>query len=148
VIGVGASTYRGCAAEYTNYGGRLDLLAPGGGQDKGVDVTSDPRCHPLAKEYEIRQYSLLPGPAHRGNYRRFGIVGMEGTSMASAHVSGVAALVLASRVCGRHPSPKRVTRRLRQTALDRGLPGNDDVYGGGLLNAAQATSPAKACRAG
>jgi serine protease len=148
VIGVGASTYRGCAAEYTNYGGGLDLLAPGGGHDKGVDVTSEPRCDPHAKGYEVRQYSLLPGPADHGNYRRFGIVGMEGTSMASAHVSGVAALVLASRVCGRHPNPKRVTRRLRQTALDRGLPGKDDVYAGGLLNAAQATSPAKACRAG
>jgi serine protease len=148
VIGVGASTYRGCAASYTNYGTGLDLLAPGGGQDKDIALTGDPACRPQALGYEIRQYSLLPKPAAHGNYRRFGIVGMQGTSMASAHAAGVAGLVIASRVCGAHPGPKLVTRRLKQTALDRGLPGGDQVYGAGLLDAAQATSPARRCAGG
>ena len=31
VIAVGASTYRGCDADYSNYGIGLDLVAPGGG---------------------------------------------------------------------------------------------------------------------
>jgi serine protease len=145
VIGVGASTYRGCTADYTNYGTGLDLVAPGGGHDKGAAATGEPRCDPTAVGFEIRQYSLLPGAADHGNYRRFGVVGIEGTSMASAHVSGVAALVLAARVCGRHPSPDRITRRRKQTAVDRGLPGKDDAYGAGLLNAARATSTAKRC---
>jgi serine protease len=148
VIGVGASTYRGCAASYSNYGPGLDLLAPGGGQDKDLATASEPRCRPQAAGYEIRQYSLLPGAADRGNYRRFGIVGMQGTSMASAHAAGVAAMVLASKVCGAHPSPQRITRRLKQTALDRGIPGTDQVFGAGLLDAAQATSPAQRCPAG
>jgi serine protease len=148
VIGVGASTYRGCAADYSNYGAGLDLVAPGGGEDKGPQVTGDAGCQPGAPGFEIRQYSLLPRAAARGNYRRFGIVGMQGTSMAAAHVSGVAALVLASRVCGRHPTPPRITHRLEQTAIDRGLPGSDDVYGAGLLDAAQATSRDRVCSAG
>jgi serine protease len=147
VIGVGASTYRGCTADYSNYGTGLDLLAPGGGQDKSAAVTSDTGCQPQGPGYEIRQYSLNPKAADRGNYRRFGIVGMQGTSMASAHVSGVVALVLASRVCGANPTPERITRRLKQTAIDRGLPGNDDAYGAGLLDAAPATNPARACSA-
>jgi serine protease len=148
VIAVGASTYRGCAADYSNYGPRLDLLAPGGGQDKGVAVTGDAACRPTLPGYEIRQYSLLPDAADHGNYRRFGIVGMEGTSMASAHVAAVAALVLASHVCGRQPDPERIARRLRDTAVERGLPGDDNVYGAGLLNAAEATNPNARCRAG
>jgi serine protease len=148
VIAVGASTYRGCAADYSNYGPRLDLLAPGGGQDKGVAVSGDAACRPTLPGYEIRQYSLLPDAADHGNYRRFGIVGMEGTSMASAHVAAVAALVLASHICGRQPDPERIARRLRDTAVERGLPGDDNVYGAGLLNAAEATNPNARCRAG
>ena len=145
VIGVGASTYRGCAADYSNYGTGLDLLAPGGGRDKSIQATGDIGCRPQEPGYEIRQYSLSPTAVARGNYRRFGIVGMQGTSMAAAHVSGVVALVLASHVCGNHPTPERITRRLAQTALDRG---NEVVYGAGLLDAAQATNPRRACSAG
>lgn len=148
VIGVGASTYRGCSADYSNYGEGLDLVAPGGGQDKGIEVTHDAGCRPQAADYEIRQYSLLPEAANHNDYRRFGIVGMQGTSMASAHAAGVAALVLASHVCGRHPKPKRIAHRLKETALDRGAPGKDDVYGAGLLDAAQATNPAVGCFSG
>lgn len=147
VIGVGASTYRGCAADYSNYGAGVDVVAPGGGQDKSVRVTKDAGCRPSKTGYEIRQFSLLPSAAENNNYRRFGIVGLHGTSMASAHAAGVAALVIGSRLCGRHPKPKRIAHRLKATATDRGLPGRDDVYGKGLLNAARATSPDEACGA-
>jgi serine protease len=145
VIGVGASTFRGCAADYSNYGTGLDLLAPGGGQDKSIQVTGDLGCNPREPGYQIRQYSLNPTAVARGNYRRFGIVGMQGTSMAAAHVSGVVALVLASHVCGDQPTPERISHRLKQTATDRG---NDTTYGAGVLDAAQATNPHRACSAG
>ena len=145
VIAVGASTYRGCDAEYSNYGQGLALVAPGGGQDKTSAATADASCQPSAQGYEIRQYSLLPRAAKRGNFRKFGITGLKGTSMSAAHVSGVAAMVISSHVCGRHPSPKRVARRLKRTAIDRGVPGRDDVYGYGLLNASKATSPDTSC---
>jgi serine protease len=145
VIAVGASTYRGCDADYSNYGAGLDLVAPGGGIDKTPEATSDIRCQPNAQGYEIRQYSLVPRAAKRGNFRKFGIIGLEGTSMSAAHVSGVAATVIASRVCGKHPSPRRVARRLKATAVDRGAPGTDDVYGDGLLDASRAISPRPPC---
>ena len=145
VIAVGASTYRGCLADYSNYGDKLDLVAPGGGHDRPVDVTGDSGCRPDAQGYAIRQYSLIPSAAKRGNYRKFGITGLEGTSMSSAHAAGVAAMVIASRVCGKHPSPKRITHRLKETAVDRGAPGTDPFYGDGLLDASRAISPRTPC---
>jgi serine protease len=144
VIAVGATTYRGCAASYSNYGAELDVVAPGGGHDKSVAVTGDGRCRPREAGYEIPQYSLLPSFAENNDYRRFGIVRLHGTSMASAHVAGVAALVIASHVCGHHPKPKRIAHRLKATAIDLG---RDDIYGHGLLNAARATDPSEPCRA-
>jgi subtilisin family serine protease len=120
-------------------------VAPGGGTDKTPEATSDTRCQPNAQGYEIRQYSLVPRAAKHGNFRKFGIIGLEGTSMSAAHVSGVAATVIASRVCGKHPSPRRVARRLKSTAVDRGAQGRDDVYGDGLLDASRAISPSPPC---
>jgi serine protease len=64
-----------------------------------------------------------------------------GTSMATAHVSAAAALVIASGVVGTKPSPLHVQRRLEQTARDLGQPGYDIRYGWGLVNAAAATAP-------
>lgn len=144
-IAVGATTYRGCDANYSDYGANLDLVAPGGGMDRTVAQTHDRACRPRALGYEIRQYSLLPSAVKRGNYRKFGIVGHRGTSMAAAHVSGVAALVLAEGVCGTRPSPDVLAQRLEDTAIDRGVRGRDDFYAHGLVNASLATNPAVAC---
>jgi serine protease len=62
--------------------------------------------------------------------------------MAAPHVSGVAALVIASGVLGPDPSPRAVEARLKATARDLGAPGYDTRYGAGLINAAAATAKA------
>ena len=59
----------------------------------------------------------------------------DGTSMAAPAVSGVAALIIGK--FGRLP-PAQVIARLRASADDLGKPGNDDVYGGGRVNALRA----------
>jgi len=147
-IAVGATTYRACSATYSDYGDQLDLVAPGGGVDRTTAETHDRACRPNAPGYEIRQYSLRPRAADRRNYRKFGIVGHHGTSMAAAHVSGVAALVIAEGVCGGNPSPALLAQRLEATADDRGARGRDDFYGQGLLDVAHATNPAAPCAGG
>ncbi len=133
VIAVGASTYRGCLGAYSDYGAGLDLLAPGGGGDTSA-VTGNPSCSTSGKPYAIRQYSLLRKPASNGNYDKFGIVGLAGTSMSAAHVSGVAALLLAENPA---LTPSQVGDRLESCAT---LPGDPLYYGAGLLDAARATS--------
>ena len=65
-----------------------------------------------------------------------GYHGLNGTSMASPHVAGVAALVIASGVT----SNVDVRARLVDTANDLGALGHDPLYGFGLVDAAEAAS--------
>lgn len=130
VIAVGGVTEGGCLGSYSLAGSRIDVVAPGGG-------TPVPGC-PSVSARPIYQVTLKAGTvgtfAIPGNY--------VGTSMAAAHVSGVAAMVLASGVLEHPPTPKArveaVTRRIRRTARSLGLPRTEQ--GAGLIDAAAATS--------
>jgi len=137
VVSVGATTEHGCVAEYSNTGPQLDLVAPGGGPD--ADLPDDANCRPLDDSgRDIYQITFTR------NVRTFGLPGRYmGTSMAAPHVSATAALVIASGVAGPDPTPRQVKDRLIATARDLGLPGPDNRYGAGLLDAAAATDPAR-----
>ncbi len=136
VIAVGATTEHGCLASYSNFGTGVTLVAPGGGPD--ASLSGDPNCHPeLASGRDIFQVTFLGASP-----RRFGIPGgYEGTSMATPHVAAAAALVIASGVLGRHPTPAQIAARLRATARPLGGPSDSPLYGAGLLDAAAATAP-------
>jgi serine protease len=56
-------------------------------------------------------------------------------------VSATAALIIASGVLGRHPSPAALVARLRATARKLGGGGDESLYGAGLVDAAAATAP-------
>jgi len=138
VLSVGAITEHGCQAEYSNAGTHLDLSAPGGGPD--ANLPGDPNCHP--QQDSGRSIVQL---TFDGSVRRFGLPDdYVGTSMAAPHVSAVAALVVASGVIGRNPTPGQIEARLKATADDLGAPGPDTLYGAGKVNAARATLPAGA----
>jgi serine protease len=136
VVSVGATTEHGCLAGYSNGGTGLTLVAPGGGAD--ASLPGDPNCHPeLPPGHDIYQVTFTGSSP-----RVFGIpTGYEGTSMAAPHVSATAALVIASGVLGRHPSPTQITARLRATARKLGGPSDQALYGAGLVDAAAATAP-------
>jgi len=136
VIAVGATTEHGCLANYSNDGTGLTLVAPGGGAD--ADLPADPNCHPEEPSGRDVFQMTFTGSSPR----RFGFPsGYEGTSMASPHVAATAALIIASGVLGRHPSPAQVVARLRATARPLGGPSDSRLYGAGLVNAAAATAP-------
>ena len=138
VIGVGGTTEGGCLGDYSLAGAKIDLVAPGG----GIPVAS---C-PSVSARPIYQVTL-----RAGSTRAFGIPGnYVGTSMAAAHVSAVAAMVLAADTYGGpRLTPenkqgakirvKEVAEQLRETARDLGLPANQQ--GAGLIDAAAATRP-------
>jgi serine protease len=136
VIAVGATTEHGCLADYSNDGSGLTLVAPGGGAD--ANLPGDPNCHPEDPPGRDVYQVTFTGTS----LRRFGMPsGYEGTSMAAPHVAATAALIIASRVLGPHPTPAAIIARLRATARKLGGGGDERLYGAGLVDAAAATAP-------
>jgi serine protease len=134
VIGVGRTTKDACLASDSRTGAGLDLVAPGGGFPLLTSCGDD---DPLfSRGVPIFQLTLTGA-----GFKTFGYPGgYEGTSMASAHVSGVAALVIGSHVVGR--SPAAVECQLEATARHSdsqlGQPYDQRLFGAGLVNAAAA----------
>lgn len=118
VIAVGATRYDEARTSYSNYGAALDLMAPGGaGIDQNGDGYSD----------GVLQETFDPHNRQAFDYYFF-----TGTSMASPHVAGLAALLLSQ-----YPglTPDEIKSRLEITADDKGAAGWDQFYGWGLINA-------------
>lgn len=129
-IAVGGTTEGGCLGAYSKISPRVDLVAPGGG-------VPSLGCPAVSLIRPIYQLTFRAGSPKRFEIPTF----YEGTSMAASHVSGVAALVIASGVLGPKPSPAEVLTRLKSTARDLGAPGEDSEFGAGLIDAAAATAP-------
>jgi len=133
VIGVGGTTEGGCLGSYSLAGGAIDLVAPGGGVPRAG-------CPSVASR-PIYQVTLRSGSTDEFSIPAYYV----GTSMAAAHVSGAAALVLASKAVNPQLEPRQlvdqVTRRLRATARNLGLPAPQQ--GAGLLDVGRATQPVK-----
>ncbi|PUU94245.1 MAG: peptidase S8/S53 subtilisin kexin sedolisin [Halanaerobium sp.] len=111
VIAVGAVDKTNKRTDYSNYGSDIDLVAPGG------DLNIDNGILSTWGYYE-------DGTVYTDEYAY-----MEGTSMAAAHVSGAAALLIQSGV-----NPVNVENRLKSTAVDLGSSGYDYEYGSGLID--------------
>ncbi len=107
VIGVGALTPGGSVAGFSNTGTHVDVVAPG-----------------------VSIWSAAPSAVLGVDYRQ-----IDGTSMASPHVAGIAALLRAS-----NPgfSQAQVAARIADTSIDIGAPGLDTSSGSGRVDAYRA----------
>ena len=132
-IAVGRTTKDACLASESRTGAGLDLVAPGGGFPLLASCgTDDPL---FTRGVPIFQLTFA------GGLRTFGYPGgYEGTSMAAAHVSGVAALVIASRVVGGSPSAVecQLEASARRSVTQLGQPYDPRLFGAGLVDAAAA----------
>ncbi len=109
VIAVGAVAKDNTLTYYSNRGPEIDLVAPGGIHGNSI-------------------YSTWGYYDQGTTVSSYG--GMIGTSMATPHVSGAAALLIAGGVNG----PENIRSRLTASARDLGQRGKDDLYGYGLLD--------------
>ena len=121
VIVVGASTSGDKRAAYSNYGDGLDVLAPGGGSSSSASSSSCQSNAPVVSTW----WNPSTGDSAYGKGC--------GTSMAVAHVSGIAALLMA-----RGYSNSGAVSRIERTAKDIYSPGRDAQSGYGRVDAAAA----------
>lgn len=128
-------------AFYTNFGrSAVSLAAPGGNGifDADGNLVDVSRVWAACSHTWVAFVSAQPSPTEApvaapcfgGTF----ILGNIGTSFASPHVAGVAALI-ASKYVG---NPAALRARLQQTADDLGQKGTDPFYGKGRVNAARA----------
>jgi serine protease len=120
VIAVGATQYDEKKAPYSNYGPSLDLVAPGG--NNNLDQNRDGYADGVLQQTFKDSLSIC----------NFAYYFFQGTSMATPHVSGVAALLIAN---GNANTPDQIREALQSTAEDKGTSGRDDIYGWGLVDA-------------
>lgn len=113
-------------AFYTNYGQSvIDFAAPGG--DVDFDLFDSGTACTVVVVAPCWAFDLVFSTGNGGWYWS------AGTSMASPHTVGVAALIIGAN--GGDMDPAQVEAALRSAADDLGNPGKDDFYGMGRVNA-------------
>ena len=123
------NTFLDNPASYTNYGRSvITLAAPGG--DRVASVTGNCTVGGLTRACNV--FDLVFSTGARNAY-----YWSAGTSMATPHVSGVAALIV-SKYGKMHPA--RLRAYLNGGADDLGTPGHDPYYGNGRVNALRSVS--------
>ena len=139
VIGVSATQFDETTTFYSNWGKTVDIAAPGGNvrMDQNGDGQPD----------GVLQHTVVPGQTSKQDYLWF-----MGTSMATPHVAGVAALVIGAGVTkpdaveaillGTARSPKSVEKSAdKQERIN-------DHYGAGIVDAGRALDRVKETRGG
>jgi subtilisin family serine protease len=134
VVCVGSTDRRDLPAYYGNPPVKADggvptdgpaLVAPGGSGQFACDLNSENILSTYARDLDSCDEGAGPG-----------YEGIDGTSMASPHVAGVAALVYDRLGAVRSPdNAAKVVQALEDGAVDLGTPGYDPVFGYGRLDA-------------
>jgi serine protease len=133
VIAVAATQFDESTTFYSNWGPEIDIAAPGG--NTRVDQNGD------GMPDGVLQHTIVPTDTSRTDYLWF-----MGTSMASPHVAGVAALIVGSGV----KKPDAVeeillgsARRPKTSGMTSAATSHDDRYGAGIVDAAAAVHKAR-----
>jgi serine protease len=122
VMSVGAVGPSLTHAFYSSAGPYVEIAAPGGNSREGGIAG------------EIWQATIWkddsdPATVRFPRFDRYYETPLQGTSMASPHVAGIAALIMSQGVT----SPAAVEALIKATARDLGTPGRDNEYGFGLI---------------
>jgi len=122
VMTVGAVGRNRQRAPYSNTGTSVEIVAPGG------DQVGDGQTGGILQQTFDDDFVLPPiGPPR---FDVFVYAYEQGTSMATAHVTGMAALLMQQGIT----DPAAIEAAIKRFATDLGPAGRDDQYGNGLIN--------------
>ncbi len=132
VLAVAATQQDEATTFYSNWGPEVDLAAPGGNTRGNA-------------QGGVLQHTIVPGDIKRTDYLWF-----MGTSMASPHVAGVAALVVGAGVTKPAAVEEILLSTARKPAGRDSAAGArvDDHYGAGIVDASAALHKARDTRGG
>jgi len=148
VIAVGATGKNGKRAPWSNWGQRVDVVAPGGDLNNLPDYASrffgqvigcptDPTGLPASGTGGAVSTWAVSKPANQLSGNDYCYRYLAGTSMSAPHVAGLAGLILSQRP---ELTPAQVTARIKSTATPV-FGCTSDYCGSGLINAAAAVYP-------
>jgi serine protease len=123
VMSVGAIGPTRARAYYSGTTSGTEIAAPGGDIRQGIPDAS------LVWQTSLYAPDSTPGVVVFPRFDGYIDTGEQGTSMASPHVAGLAALLVSQGVT----NPAAVEALIKATAADLGSPGRDDEYGFGLI---------------
>ena len=129
VVSVGAVDPNLNRAPYSSTGSYIELAAPGGSFDNGFGADGGILQQTLDLS-QVDTYDLPPAQYGPPRFDAFAYYFFTGTSMATAHVSGLAALLMQQGIT----SPAAVEAAMEQFATHEGAAGRNDEYGFGLIN--------------
>jgi serine protease len=115
-------------AFYSTTAAYVELSAPGGDQRQGG--TSAGILQQTLDLDQLETYSRPPSQFGPPRADSFAYEYFQGTSMATPHVSGFAALLMQQGIT----SPAAIEAAMKQFSTDKGLAGRDNSFGFGLIN--------------
>jgi serine protease len=118
-------------ASYSTAGAYVEIAAPGGDGSTPGFAGIDSFVVQQTLDFRLTETYLRP-PSDYGppRFDVFAYIGAAGTSMATPHVAGAAAILMQQGIT----SPAAIEDALKRTAVDLGAPGRDDFFGHGLVN--------------